>query len=40
LPWNVNRKSDGGYVTVPMTLSQAYNPGFNITVYLQVEYLS
>jgi len=26
------------YVTVPMTLSDP-NPGFKITVYLQVEYL-
>ena len=40
LPWNVNRKSQAAdrSVWVPMTLSDP-NPGFKVTVYLQVEYL-
>ena len=38
--WNVNRKSwvPDGMVIFSMTLSDP-NPGFKITVYLQVEYL-
>jgi len=40
LLWNVNRKSlvADRHVSVPMTLSDP-NPGFKVTVYLQVEYL-
>ena len=40
LLWNINRKSSVAdrSVSVPMTLSDP-NPGFKVTVYLQVEYL-
>ena len=38
LLWNVNRKiqAPDRSVSVPMTIS---DPGFKVTVYLQVEYL-